>query len=104
MSKQNAYAFLGDEYKIYADPVKEEKKEERTNTKVVEDKSDDDTVYKIAYAEDEDNFIFVGKGWGHGVGISQYGARDLADLGYSAEEILHSYFTDVEILDYEDFR
>ena len=104
MSQQNAYAFLGDEYKIYADPVKEEKKEERTNTKVVEDKSDDDTVYKIAYAEDEDNFIFVGKGWGHGVGISQYGARDLADLGYSAEEILYSYFTDVEILDYEDFR
>ena len=102
MSKQNAYAFLGDEYKIYADP--EEKEEKRPSTQVVEDKSDGDVVYKVAYAEDDDNFIFVGKGWGHGVGISQYGARDLADLGYSAEEILYSYFTDVEILDYEDFQ
>ncbi len=102
MSSGNAYAFLGDEYKIYAE--EEETEEKKTVTKVVEDKSDGDTVYKIAYAEDEDNFIFVGKGWGHGVGMSQYGARDLAELGHSAEEILHSYFTDVEIVDYRDFN
>jgi len=102
MSSQNAYAFLGDEYKEYA--VEEEEEEERYTTEIVADKSDSDVLYKIAYAEDEDNFIFVGKGWGHGVGMSQYGARDLAEMGYSYEDILYSYFTDVEIVDYEDFR
>ena len=61
-------------------------------------------MYKVAYAKDEDNFIFVGKGWGHGVGMSQYGARDLADMGYGYEDILNSYFTDVEIIDWEDFQ
>ena len=59
-----------------------------------------DTVYKIAYAEDKNNFIFVGKGWGHGVGMSQFGAYDLGKLGYSAEEILKKYFINTEIIDY----
>ncbi len=102
MSSNNAYAFLGDEYKVYAE--EEEKEEKKYNTEIIADKSDGDVVYKVAYADDEDNFIFIGKGWGHGVGMSQYGARDLAELGYSAEDILYSYFTDVEIVDYEDFR
>ena len=60
------------------------------------------TVYKIAYAKDSDNFIFVGKGWGHGVGMSQWGAFDLAVRGYTAKEILDTYFTDVDIMDYRD--
>ena len=103
MSSQNAHAFLGEEYKKYADEEEEEPEEHR-KTQIVEDKSDGDIVYKVAYADDDDNFIFVGKGWGHGVGISQYGARDLAELGYSYDDILYSYFTDVEIMDYEDFQ
>ncbi len=100
MTNQNASAFLGEEYAKYAEEVEEE---ETHHTEVLEEKSEGDVVYKIAYAEDEDNFIFVGKGWGHGVGMSQYGARDLADLGYMAEDILYAYFTDVEVVDYEDF-
>ncbi len=48
-------------------------------------------------ASNANNFIFVGKGWGHGVGLSQIGVRDLADLGYPAEEILPKYFTGIEI-------
>ncbi|MGN1347193.1 MAG: SpoIID/LytB domain-containing protein [Eubacteriales bacterium] len=104
MSSQNAAAFLGEEYAGYATVETEDKTENRYSTEILADKSDDDVVYKVAYAEDKDNFLFVGKGWGHGVGMSQYGARDLADLGYSAEEILYAYFTDVKIMDYEDFR
>ena len=57
-------------------------------------------MYKIAYADNANNFIIVGKGWGHGVGMSQWGAYDLGILGKTAEEILHAYFTDVEIIDY----
>ena len=33
-----------------------------------------------------------GDGWGHGVGLSQYGAMGLARQGRSAEEILAFYY------------
>lgn len=38
------------------------------------------------------NFVFIGKGWGHGVGMSQYGAMNMAELGYNYATILTSYF------------
>lgn len=43
------------------------------------------------------NFVFVGRGYGHGVGMSQYGAKDLGDMGYSYDVILSSYFPKTEI-------
>lgn len=101
MSHQNAAAFLGDEYLKYVTYEEEEEKTEH-NVTIDTDKSTSEVLYKVAYADDEDNFIFVGKGWGHGVGMSQYGARDMAGLGYSAEEILAAYFKDTEIMHYED--
>lgn len=45
-----------------------------------------------------DNTIFITtKGYGHGVGMSQYGANEMAKLGYNYEEILKHYYTGVEI-------
>lgn len=46
------------------------------------------------------NFVFIGRGWGHGVGLSQYGALNLAQLGYDARSILAAYFpgTDITVL------
>lgn len=45
-----------------------------------------------------DNVIKVEtKGYGHGVGMSQYGAEAMARLGYSYEKILKYYYKDVEI-------
>ncbi len=38
-------------------------------------------------------------GWGHGVGMSQYGANVLAKDGFSYNDILMWYYTGVEILD-----
>ncbi len=46
------------------------------------------------------NFIFAGRGWGHGVGLSQYGAKDLADAGVKAEDIIAIYLADTEIVPY----
>lgn len=100
MTRQNAAAFLGDDYLKYID--QKEEVEEKHNTSIIEEKSTSELIYKIAYAEDDDNFIFVGKGWGHGVGMSQYGARDLANQGYKARDILEAYFTDTAIIHYED--
>ena len=42
-------------------------------------------------------FVFHCKGKGHGVGMSQYGARAMAENGYSYDEILAFYYTDVSI-------
>lgn len=57
-------------------------------------------VTETLVAEEEDNFIFAGKGWGHGVGISQYGTKDLADAGVPAEQILALYFPKATLCDY----
>ena len=39
-----------------------------------------------------DGYRFVGGGFGHGVGMSQYGSYNLAKLGWSAEQILAFYY------------
>ncbi|MBR1658448.1 MAG: SpoIID/LytB domain-containing protein [Synergistaceae bacterium] len=39
-----------------------------------------------------DDFIFYGRGWGHGVGMSQWGAMAMAEQGYTAEKILAHYY------------
>lgn len=41
--------------------------------------------------------LFVGGGFGHNVGMSQYGAQGRALRGQTAEEILRGYYTGVEI-------
>lgn len=43
------------------------------------------------------SFTFNGRGYGHGVGMSQWGAYGMAQQGYSYEEILKHYFTGIEI-------
>lgn len=58
------------------------------------------TERQLISASSPNNFIFVGTGWGHGVGISQIGLRDLAKQGYKAEEMLKMYLTGIEIKSY----
>ena len=50
-----------------------------------------------ALNETASTFVLSGKGNGHGVGMSQYGAKALAEDGYTYEEILKHYYTGVEI-------
>lgn len=40
----------------------------------------------------EKQVIFKGTGWGHGVGMDQWGAKAMADDGRSAQEIVKHYF------------
>jgi len=44
-----------------------------------------------------DAYVFNGHGFGHGVGLSQYGAHEMASQGKDYREILRFYYTDVEI-------
>lgn len=49
----------------------------------------------------ENSVIMYVKGYGHGVGMSQYGANYLAEQGKKYDEILKTYYTGVEIKEYE---
>ncbi len=44
-----------------------------------------------------DKFVFEGSGFGHGVGMSQWGANKMARDGKTPEDIVRHYFKDVEI-------
>ncbi len=51
----------------------------------------------FAIAEEGDEITFTTYGYGHGAGMSQYGANALALEGYSYDDILHYYYTDVSL-------
>ena len=42
-------------------------------------------------------FAFLGRGWGHGVGMCQVGAYGLARQGFNYEQILKAYYTGIEL-------
>ena len=44
-----------------------------------------------------DSFIVSGKGWGHNVGMSQYGAKGMAERGYTFDQILSYYYTEAVV-------
>ncbi len=46
----------------------------------------------------EGGVVIVTKGYGHGVGMSQYGANELAKIGYTYDEILKHYYSGIEIV------
>ncbi len=44
-----------------------------------------------------DEITFAGQGFGHGIGMSQWGARTMAEEGATFEEILTFYYTNTEV-------
>ena len=57
------------------------------------------TAFTPTALADEDPMITIeGNGWGHGVGMSQYGAYGRALDGYNAQEILQFYFPNTELV------
>lgn len=52
------------------------------------------THFQVAVSE---QITITTKGNGHGVGMSQYGANDMAKKGYSYEEILKKYYTGIQL-------
>jgi stage II sporulation protein D len=43
------------------------------------------------------NLVFTTRGYGHGVGMSQYGANGMANSGYTYEQVIHHYYQGVQI-------
>ena len=49
------------------------------------------------HGPDDDEFTFIGGGWGHGTGLSQFGALGRAEAGHTHEEILAFYYDGAEL-------
>ena len=50
-----------------------------------------------------EGFVIEGQGWGHGVGLCQWGAAELARRGVSAPEILSYYYPRTAVVNLNDF-
>lgn len=53
------------------------------------------TVFNVGGAPD--SYVFAGRGYGHGLGMSQWGAKRLAEAGWAAPDILSYYYKDVTV-------
>ncbi len=51
----------------------------------------------VTFAMTKDGISMTTRGYGHGAGLSQYGADYLAKEGYTWQEIIRHYYTGVEI-------
>lgn len=58
------------------------------------------TAFEVSY--NGDTFTITTKGYGHDVGMSQYGANYLAECGKSYEEIIKTYYSNVEIVNVDE--
>ena len=47
-------------------------------------------------------YVFDGQGYGHGVGLSQFGSRCMADAGFTYDEIILTYFPGTDIISIYD--
>ena len=48
-------------------------------------------------ASSSGRYLIVGAGYGHNLGMSQYGAKAMAEAGYTAEQIVKYYYTGVTV-------
>ena len=52
---------------------------------------------KFTMGKEGGNIIFKGRGWGHGAGLCQYGAKKMAELGKNYKSIIRFYFPKTRI-------
>jgi len=59
------------------------------------------TVEKVKGPSGESEFLFLGRGWGHGVGLCQNGAYGMALTGAMYDAILAHYYTGIQIVPFQ---
>ena len=55
-------------------------------------KSSGTTRHYVLQSANPDSWLLSGSGWGHGLGMSQYGAKGMAEQGFGYKDILMFYF------------
>lgn len=58
--------------------------------------------FEVVFNNDKNEFTFNVKGYGHGVGMSQYGAEKMAESGADWKEILTHYYPNTSIMRNEE--
>lgn len=53
---------------------------------------------KLRVVTSEPQYVFRGRGFGHGLGMSQWGARGYAELGYDYRYILQNYYAGTSLV------
>jgi len=97
--------------KIESIEIGEKGKSERAATLLVNGKSVPAASFRIALGSDklkstlftdisktETGVRFEGRGYGHGVGLSQWGAYAMAENGKTYDEIIRYYFKDIDLV------
>lgn len=107
ISLQEFYDKLGLEFskKLKVDVLKRSSSNRIVSLKINDKEFNGSDVYnKLKLRSCDFEFIQIGsnveiktKGYGHGVGMSQYGAHGMAKVGYSYREILAHYYTDTKL-------
>ena len=64
----------------------------KTKTPAQTQKAKPRSKYGYSIEKSGNDFVFYGRGWGHGVGLCQWGAMAMAEQGYTAENILMHYY------------
>jgi stage II sporulation protein D len=59
------------------------------------------TVHKARGPLGETEFVFLGRGWGHGVGLCQNGSYGMALEGAAYETILRHYYSGIDIVTFD---
>ena len=67
------------------------------NVYVITSSGTSQLVQRTTTSSGSGSFVISGSGYGHNVGMSQWGAYSMANLGYSYRDILQFYYTDVSI-------
>lgn len=57
-------------------------------------------IFSAATTAPSGDYVFDGRGNGHGVGMSQYGAQGMAKAGFTYDAIIKFYFTGVDVAAY----
>ncbi|SHI03238.1 SpoIID/LytB domain-containing protein [Sporanaerobacter acetigenes] len=84
----DSYATSGEKAKIFSN--------REGFKRIVTDKGIED-INKAQALNGSPQFVIEGKGYGHGVGMSQWGAKKMGELGYTHDEILKHYYSGVEL-------
>jgi stage II sporulation protein D len=90
---------------IYVEQMRRKKhfvldKDSLRMTKIQEDWDFESSYFDMF--PDGDSILVWGKGYGHGVGLSQEGARKMALEDFTYQDILQFYFFDVRLMDFRD--
>lgn len=57
----------------------------------------DGEIFSVPQTTGDGTYVVQGTGWGHNIGMSQNGAKGMANMGYTYVEIVRYYFRDVYV-------